>query len=71
MQQIKEYKIVVGVEGGSKFSDEVNQLISEGWQPVGGVSAILGHGEKTTNPEMLSRGYDLQSKIWTFQAMVR
>ena len=31
MDKITEYKIVVGVEGGSKFSDEVNQLISEGW----------------------------------------
>ncbi|MBK5273001.1 MAG: hypothetical protein JJE22_18530 [Bacteroidia bacterium] len=41
MTQFKEYKIVVGAEGGQKFTDEVNKLISEDWQPTGGVSIIL------------------------------
>lgn len=71
MTQFKEYKLVMGAEGGNKFTDEVNKLIAEGWQPIGGVSLITTHGQKTDNPEMLARGLDMESKILTFQAMVR
>lgn len=71
MTQAKEYKLVMGAEGGYKFAEEINKLISEGWQPIGGVSAVITHGQKTDNPEHLARGFDMESKILTFQAMVR
>ena len=41
MTQFKEYKLVMGSEGGNKFTDEVNQLISDGWQPIGGVNVVI------------------------------
>lgn len=69
--QFSEYKLVMGAEGGIKFTAEVNQLISDGWQPIGGVSVVITHGQKTDNQEMLARGLDLESKILTFQAMVK
>lgn len=71
MTQFKEYKLVMGAEGGQKFTDEVNKLIAEGWQPTGGVSVVITHGQKTENPEFIARGFDMESKILTFQAMVR
>lgn len=71
MTQFKEYKLVMGAEGGHKFTDEVNKLISEGWQPSGGVSVVITHGQKTDNPEFIDKGFDMESKILTFQAMVR
>lgn len=71
MTQFKEYKLVMGSEGGNKFTDEVNQLISDGWQPIGGVNVVITHGQKTDNPEMLARGLDMESKLLTFQSMVR
>jgi hypothetical protein len=71
MTQLKKYKLVVGAEGGQKFIEEVNNLISEGWQPTGGVSVVITHGQKTDNPEFLARGFDMESKFLTFQAMVR
>lgn len=61
----------MGAEGGNKFAEEITKLISEGWQPTGGVSAIITHGQKTNNPEFLAKGLDMESKILTFQAMVR
>lgn len=70
-EKIKEYKLVMGAEGGHKFVEDVNKLISEGWQPVGGVSVVITHGQKTNNPEALAAGFDMESKILTFQAMIR
>lgn len=71
MTQFKEYKLVMGAEGGQKLTYEVNKLIAEGWQPIGGVSVVITHGQKTDNPEFLAKGLDMESKILTFQAMVR
>lgn len=71
MIQIKEYKLVVAAEGGTKFEQDVNSLISEGWQPSGGVAVISGEPEKSNDPKLLAMGYDIQSRFFMIQAMVR
>ena len=71
MTQFKEYKLVVGIEGGNKFTEDVNSLISEGWQPIGGLSVVAGEPEKTNDPKLLAAGYDIKTRLITFQAMVR
>jgi hypothetical protein len=69
MQQIKEYKLVMGAEGGNKFADEINKLIAEGWQPIGGVSVIKSEPQKlmTLNywpRDMICTIKYLRFKLW-------
>lgn len=71
MTQFKEYKLVMGAEGGNKFAEDINKLISEGWQPIGGVSVIKSEPQKAEDPKLLAAGYDMMNKLFTFQAMVR
>lgn len=71
MKTITEYQLVVGGEGGIKFANDINALIAAGWQPLGGVSVMKTEGQKSTNPEAIAKGLDMESRILTFQAMVR
>ena len=71
MNKITEYQLVIGGEGGIKFANDINALIADGWQPTGGVSVIKMEGQKSTNPEAIAKGLDMESRILTFQAMIR
>ena len=71
MTQFKEYKLVFGAEDGNKFVQDVNKLISEGWQPIGGVAVITGEAEKSNDPKLLASGYNMSKRFFTIQAMVR
>lgn len=68
---MKEYKLVMGAEGGIKFAEEITKLMSEGWQPIGGVSVTKSAPQKVDDPKILAAGYDMQNRLFTFQAMVR
>lgn len=51
-----EYKIVEAKDNAGNLEDAVNELILEGWQPVGGIAV----------------GYSPQSyNWWYYQAMIR
>lgn len=70
MTQFTEYKLVMGYNG-KQFTEDVNKLISEGWQPIGGV-AILSGGTEVAEPEIqATTGANLKAKFFTFQAMVK
>jgi hypothetical protein len=70
MTQFKEYKLVIG-HNGKQFVEDVNKLLSEGWQPIGGIAILPGEPE-VAEPEIQAiTGANLKAKFFTFQAMVR
>ena len=71
MTQFKEYKLVMG-DNGKKFVEDINKLISEGWQPLGGVAILSGLPSETAEPEIRKATHaDLKVRFFTFQAMVK
>lgn len=57
--KIVEYKIARGVDGN--LAEAVNQMIADGWQPLGGLAAVVS----------TVRGYGAKRQHVYSQAMVR
>ncbi|MEZ5034705.1 MAG: DUF1737 domain-containing protein [Chitinophagaceae bacterium] len=71
MTQFKEYKLVMG-DNGKTFVEDINKLIADGWQPIGGVSILSGLPPETAEPEIqAATNADSKVRFFTFQAMVR
>ncbi len=47
---ISEYIIVKGADGFGTLEKKIEKLIQDGWQPIGGVSAILEVDESVKEP---------------------
>lgn len=61
-----EYKLVEA-ENGAKLEQEVADLISKGWKPIGGVSVAVCH----STWENERKGYQESSTDWVYaQAMI-
>lgn len=64
MQQIKEYTIVMGKTPKDLIA-KVNEMISEGWQPIGGVVVTQGPVVQSPNPNYV------MTETFSHQTMVR
>jgi hypothetical protein len=58
-------------DNGKRFVEDINKLISEGWQPIGGVAILPGFPEAAEPEIQAATGANLKAKFFTLQAMVR